>query len=171
MNATKYEATYSIAQSALSATEEVEKIVAQLRAADRPMTCKELGELIYGEEYKRIPEKNRGELTYNEFLKLQRLNDIARKHTARLNQALQHMVEAGYVIVGEIKGEPYNYETEEVVWVDEQNEPEHIDVWDAKGNRYTIINPEYNYFDRHTEIRKVMRTGCKRIRTYKWVED
>ena len=169
MNATKYEATYAIAQSAMSATEEVEKIVAKLKATGRPMTCKELGELIYGEEYKRTPVGSYRKLGFSEYCRLQRLNDTARRHTARLNQVLQHLTKAGFVAVGEIQSEPYTYETEEAVWVDDKGEAEFIDVWDTNGNQYQMQNPRHNRAI-GIEYRKVVRTSHKKIRTYTWVE-
>ena len=162
MNATKYEATYRIAKYAMNATSEVEKIVATLKDIGRAVTCKELGELVYGDAYKRVPMSED-----REYFK----NMKARELTGQLNQVLRHMVANNYVKVGEIKSEPYTYETEEWISIDDNGEPETIEVWDAKGVKYDMPNPRYNRYSGRGEYRKVTHTGRKNIRTYLWVED
>lgn len=173
MEATKYEMTYRIAKYAKYATSEVEKVVNTLKDVDRPISCKELGELIYGDEYKRTPVGGSySELGHDEFWKRQRMNDRARELTARINQVLRHMVREGFVKITETKSEPYTYETEEWISLDENNEPETIVVWDAKGNQYDMPNPKYNTYCRHHgEYRKVQKTVTKTIRLYYWVKD
>jgi hypothetical protein len=163
MEATKYEMTYMIAKCAKNATSEVEKVVNTLKGVDRPISCKELGELIYGEEYKRVPINDPGEW---------HKNMKARELTARINQVLRHMVREGFVRITETKSEPYTFETEEWITLDENNEPETIVVWDAKGNQYDMPNPRYNPLcKRHGEYRKVQRTATKTIRLYYWAKD
>ena len=176
MEATKYEAIYNIAQSAIIATSEVEKIVAKLKEAGRAVTCKELGQMVYGNEYERTPvphwdNVSKGLITRDEFFKAQRANGKSRSMTARLNQALRHLVANGFVQDGHIKSEPYTYETEEWFRIDDKGEPETIEVWDAKGIRYEMKNPNYNSYHAHGEYRKVTKTGRKTIRTYLWVKD
>lgn len=173
MEATKYEMTYMIAKCAKDATSEVEKVVNTLKGIDRPISCKELGELIYGDEYKRTPVGGSySELGHDEFWRRQRMNDRARELTARISQVLRHMVREGFVRITETKSEPYTYETEEWISLDENNEPETIVVWDAKGNQYDMPNPKYNICCRHHgEYRKVQKTVTKTIRLYYWVKD
>jgi hypothetical protein len=176
MNATKYEATYCIANSAISATSEVEKVIAKLKEAGHPITCKELGFMVYGDEYKRLPtptwnEVSKGIISRDAYFTAVRANDKALSLTARLSQVLRHMVASGFVKEGTIKSEPYTYETEEWFRVDEQGEPETIEVWDAKGTRYDMPNPKYNRYSGRGEYRKVTKTGHKTIRTYLWVKD
>lgn len=162
MNATKYESTYCITDYAIKATSEVEKVIAKLKEAGRPITCKELGFMVYGDDYKRVPYSER----QSHFT-----NRKAMSLTARINQVLRHMVEAGNVQVDEIKSEPYTYETKEWVYIDENNELETIEVWDAQGNKYDMLNPKYNQCNCRGEYRKVTKTGRKTIRTYLWVKD
>lgn len=176
MNATKYEATYKIAQYAIDATSEVAKVIAKLKEAGRPVTCKELGIMVYGDEYKRLPtptwnEVSKGIISRDAYFTAVRANDKALSLTARLSQVLQHMVANGFVKEGTTKSEPYTYETEEWFRIDEQGEPETIEVWDAKGTRYEMKNPNYNPYRARGEYRKVTKTGRKTIRTYLWVKD
>ena len=162
MNATKYEAMYVIANDAIRATSEVDKVIAKLKEAGRPVTCKELGIMVYGDDYKRVPYNERQSYFTN--MKAMSL-------TARINQVLRHVVEAGNVKVGEIKSEPYTYETEEWFIIDEKGEPETIEVWDANGTKYDMPNPKYDRYSGRGEYRKVTKTGRKTIRTYLWVKD
>ena len=173
MEATKYEMTYKIAKYAKNATSEVEKVVNTLKGIDRPISCKELGELLYGDEYKRTPVGGSySELGNDEYWRRQRMNDHARELTARISQVLRHMVREGFVRITETKSEPYTYETEEWITLDENNEPETIIVWDAKGNQYDMPNPKYNTRCRHHgEYRKVQKTVTNTIRLYYWVKD
>jgi hypothetical protein len=100
------------------------------------------------------------------------MNDNACRLTARISQVLRHMVREGFVKFTETKSEPYTYETEEWVTLDDNNEPDTIVVWDAKGNQYDMPNPKYNTLCKHHgEYRKVQKTATKTIRLYYWVKD
>ena len=162
MKVTKYEAMYVIANDAIRATSEVDKVIAKLKEADRPVTCKELGFMVCGDEYKRVPYDE--DRSYYANMKAMSL-------TARINQVLRHVVEAGNVKVGKIKSEPYTYETEEWFKVDDNGEPETIEVWDANGTKYDMPNPKYDRYSGRGEYRKVTKIGRKTIRTYEWVKD
>lgn len=163
MNASKYEMLYTIATSAISATSEIEKIVEVLRKQDKPLTCKQLGELVYGDAYKRTKQTS----DWDDY----RLNAHARELTGRLNQALKHLASYRYIEVETIKSEPHTWEDEELVWIDENNEPQKLEVWDAQGNKYFMNNPKYDYSNGHREWRKVMKTACSKVHTYKWIGD
>lgn len=177
MNATKYEATYAIANDAIQATSEVEKIVAIIKGLDRAVTCKELGELAYGDAYKRVFQPNYSDVvrdhkfSYEEWLQANSQNCNARSYTARLAQVLRHLVKNGYIRMISEKSAPYTYEVEEPVYVDEAQETEKLTVWDAQGRHYTIDNPNFNHYTGHVEYRKVQKTGSKIINKYLWVKD
>ena len=53
MNVTPYEKTYVCVSKSLKATEDLNRIVDILKRLDHPVSCKELGELAYGDAYKR----------------------------------------------------------------------------------------------------------------------
>lgn len=177
MNATKYEATYAIANDALRATSEVEKIVAIIKGLDRAVTCKELGELVYGDAYKRVFQPDyfdvgKGhEVSYEEWHQINRQNCTARTNTARLTQVLRHLVKNGNIKMTSEKSAPYTYEVTEPIYVDEAQEPEELTVWDAQGRHYTMKNPHFNHYTGHIEYRKVQKTGSKMINKYLWVKD
>lgn len=175
MNATKYEATYVIANDAIRATSEVEKIVTIIKGLDRAVTCKELGELVYGDAYKRVFQPDysdvRKKISYEEWLQIYHRNCTARTNTARLNQVLRHLVENGNIKMTSEKSAPYTYEVEEPIYVDEAQETEKLTVWDAQGRHYTINNPHFNHYTGHIEYRKVQKTGSKMINKYLWMKD
>lgn len=163
MNASKYEMIYVIANDAIKATSEIEKIVKVLREQDRPLTCKQLGELVYGDAYKRTKQAN----DWDDY----RLNAHARELTGRLNQALKHLAFYRYIEVGTIKSEPHTWEEEEIMWIDGNDEPQKLEVWDAQGNKYLMDNPKYDRRNGHREWRKVTKTACSKVLTYKWIGD
>jgi hypothetical protein len=163
MNASKYELTYAIATSAINATSEIEKIVEILRKQDKPLTCKQLGELVYGDAYKRTKQTS----DWDDY----RLNAHARELTGRLNQALKHLASYGYIEVETIKSELRTWEEEELVWIDESNEPQRLEVWDAPGNKYLMDNPKYDRRNGHREWRKVIKSAYSKVNTYKWIGD
>lgn len=113
MEANIYEKTYESVVEALRATNEVNKVVEFLREATKPVSCKEIGEAIYGEEYKRIRAEYENKL-WSEMTKEDwensRHNVRARELTGKLTQVLRHLVSAKFVEMEEIKGEAYPLE-------------------------------------------------------------
>lgn len=166
MNATKYDLTYACAEYAFRATRDLDKIVNALKQLNEPKTCKELGMLIYGEEYKRIPSKE-GYESWDYTTK----NTNARKLTGTLSKALFNLMKAGYVEVTEGPEETFTYMTTEWYHVDESNQPEFIDVWDKEGNAYKMPNPKYNHMNTRLVWREIPKEGHRPTKMYKWVKE
>jgi len=164
MEANKYELTYACAKYAINATRNVEAIVNILREASAPMTCKEIGITMWGDTYKRFPEKEVGMRPYLD-PKKEYHNQKARELSADLGHILSNLSDANLIKVTKEKGEPFTIEDERYVNVvnDEVCELT-IEVWDAKGNKYEIPNP--NYRKGRGEYRKVPVTITPIIKKY-----
>lgn len=153
MEASKYELTYVCARYAIGATQNVNEVVRILRDASAPMTCKEIGTALWGDAYKRFPEKEVDSYPNVDSEKWYH-NQKARELTADLGHILGNLCRANLVKVTKEKGESFTIEEERYVNVvnDEICEST-LDVWDAKGNKYKMPNP--NYRRGHGEYRKV----------------
>lgn len=144
MEASKYELTYVCADYAIRATQNVNKVVSILRDASAPMTCKEIGTALWGDAYKRFPKEEIGKWPDSIDHEKAAHNQKARELTADLGHILGNLSRSCLIKVTREKGEPFTIEKERWVNIigDEICEPT-IEVWDAKGNRYKMPNPNY----------------------------
>lgn len=164
MNANKYELTYSCVEYAIHATRNVDTVVRILHEASAPMTCKEIGTTMWGDAYKRFSEKELGTWP-NLDREKEYHNQKARELTADLSHILSHLLEANLIKVTKEKGEPFTFEDERYVnVVDDEICETTIEVWDAKGNKYEMPNP--NYRRGRGEYRKVPVTVTPTIKRY-----
>lgn len=165
MKANKYELTYSCVEYALHATRNVDAVVSILREASAPMTCKEIGTAMWGDAYKRFPEKEVSMWSHHPDYEKGCHNQRARELTADLGHILSHLLEANLIKVTKEKGEPFTFEEERYVnVVDDEICESTIKVWDAKGNKYEMRNP--NYRRGRGEYRKVPVTVTPTIKRY-----
>ena len=164
MKGTEMEMTYACAKYACEATTEVEKVVNTLRQLDKPVTCCELGLLVYGEKYRRKPAEHNYRKDGYYYL-----NQEARTLTGRLNQVLQHLVREGFVKVGAGEVETYTYTYCTWIEVDDKDEPEYITVWDKSGTEYQMKNPKFNFRTGRRKPVDIEKEGHRRPRTYEWV--
>ena len=164
MEATKYELAYACAQYAINATRNVDAVVRILCNASAPMTCKEIGTAMWGDDYKRFPEKEVGTWPHVDRRKDDH-NQRARELTADLGHILGNLLDANLINVIKEKGEPFTIEEERFVnVVDGEICESTIEVWDAKGNKYEMQNP--NYRRGHGEYRKVPVTITPTVKRY-----
>lgn len=169
MEVSKYEQTYACVKKAIDATKYVDKVVNFLRNASAPVSCKEIGTALFGDAYKQFPKKE----VYNGYKCIdfdkRHHNEIAHGLASSLSHVLSNLMHDGLVKLTKEKGEPFTIEIESYVNVyeDEVCEEMTIEVWDAKGNRYEIDNP--NYYYGHREWRKVPTTITPTIRKYSLV--
>lgn len=168
MEASKYELTYVCADYAIKATQNVNKVVRILRDASTPMTCKEIGTALWGDAYKRFPAEEIGKWPNSIDHEKATHNEKARELTADLGHILGNLSRSHLIKVTKEKGEPFTIEEKRYVNVvnDEICETT-IEVWDAKGNKYEMPNP--NYRKGRGEYRKVPVTIVPTIKKYSLV--
>ena len=165
MEASKYELTFVCAKYAIDATQNVDAVVRVLRDASAPMTCKEIGTALWGDAYKRFPEKEVGYWPLPVDREKEAHNQKARELTSNLGHILGSLTRGGLVKVTKEKGEPVTFEDERYVnVVDDEICGTTLEVWDAKGNKYEIPNP--NYRKGRGEYRKVPVTVIPTIKKY-----
>jgi hypothetical protein len=165
MNVTPYEKTYVCVDKSLKATEDLNRIVDILKRLDHPVSCKELGELAYGEAYKRPKVEKDHCMTWEQI----KAESKACSLTSRLTHMLSHLVEGNFVKVSETLSEPYTFETDKYISVDADDKPRYITVWDAQGRTYDIPNPDFKGGARYKKI-TVTETHQKKINVYSWVK-
>lgn len=151
MIANTYEKTYVCVRKSEKATEKLDDVVAFLRRADHPMTCKEIGIAVFGEKY----ASNYGSHPY----------------AARLGQMLRHLREGGFVKYAEADGEPVQVTNMEYVRVDENDNTATIRVHDDEGNTYEIPNPKYTYGRTRGRWVEVTKTITPKIKVWSWVAE
>lgn len=148
MITTKFEDTYSSVATAKIDTEKLAAVVDFLSKQTEPMTCKEIGVAVFGEDY----------------------TDpcMARSYSSRMGQMLRHLREGGFVVVEERDGnEPIEVEVLSRITQDGTNTPLTISVHDDEGNTYEIPNPKVNQRDYWWGF--VKKTIIPKIKVYKWV--
>lgn len=168
MEVSKYEQTYVCVKNAMNATKYVDKVVNLLRNASAPMSCKEIGTALFGDAYKQFPKKE----VYDGYMRIdhdkRRHNENAQGLASSLGHVMSNLMREGLVKLTKEKGEPFTVEIEDYVNVYEGEVCEQsIEVWDAKGNKYEITNP--NYRRGKYELRKVPTTITPTIKKYSLV--
>lgn len=125
MITTKFEDTYSCVDTAKAYTEKLAAVVDFLRAQTAPLTCREIGIAVFGNDYIQGYHK--------------------RSLSCRMGQMLKHLHRGGFVKVEEVKGEPIEVEHEEYVRnADNEGNPPYIKVHDDEGNTYDMPNPKFD---------------------------
>lgn len=126
METTKFERTYKSVKKAIYHTENLDKVIDFLRNAKEPVTCKEIGLAVFGDNY---------------------TNEFTKQHYAgQLGQMLRHLHKNNYVKMEVRKGAPVEIEYEDWVYdKDSKGELEYIDVFDIHGNKYKMKNPNYDW--------------------------
>ena len=168
MEVSKYEQTYKCVKMAMDATKYVDKVVNFLRNASAPVSCKEIGTALFGDAYKQFPKKEVYEgykcIDYDK----RNHNEKAQGLASSLGHVMSNLMREGLIKLTKEKGEPLTIEIEDYVNVYEGEVCEtSIEVWDAKGNKYEITNPNYRYG--HREWRKVPTTITPTIKKYSLV--
>lgn len=168
MEVNKYEQTYACVQVAMDATKYVDKVVNFLRNASAPMSCKEIGTALFGDAYKQFPKKEVYEGYKCIDVEKRSHNEKAQGLASSLGHMISNLMREGLIKMTKEKGEPFTVELGDyyVVSNGEVCEPS-IEVWDAKGNKYEITNPNYRHG--HMEWRKVPTTITPTIKKYSLV--
>ena len=168
MEVNKYEQTYACVKVAIDATKYIDRVVDFLHNAPAPVSCKELGTALFGDDYKQFPKKE----VYDGYICIdvekRRHNERAQGLASSLGHMISNLMRGGLVKLTKEKGEPVTIEIEDYVNVYEGEVCERsIEVWDAKGNKYEITNP--NYRKGHGEWRKVLTTITPTVKKYSLV--
>ena len=150
MKVNDYEKTYSSVANAVKNTQYLDAVVEFLRKQSEPVTCADIGKAVFGNQY------------YSCYK--------GKSCQGMMGQMLRHLRKGGFIRVEERKGDPIEIEVDEFILdSDDNNEPPQITVYDEKGRKYVISNP--NYFPRrncgHWEV--VKKTITTTIKTYIWV--
>ena len=162
MEATFYENSYACIETAKRATRNVMAVVDFLKRQTKPVTCQDIGKALFGDAYKWTPDPYYGRGGH--------LNHAYLKHISDLGHILSHLFDEGCItrtkeytdeFVTGTDGKPLTYQK----WIEGESGPRYIDVWDAKGNKYSMENPNW-YRGGHYEEMPIRKS----IITYSWVE-
>ena len=162
MEATIYEKSYWCIETAERATRNVMAVVDFLKQQTKPVTCQEIGKALFGDAYKWTPDP---------YGRSGRRNRAYLKHISDLGHILSHLFDEGCVlrtkeyteeVVTDADGNPLTYQK----WIEGEPAPRYIDVWDAKGNKYSMPNPNWHFGNGHYEEKPIHKS----IITYSWVE-
>lgn len=151
MITTKFEDTYSCVNAAKADIEKLAAVVDFLRAQTAPITCREIGMAIFGNDYIQGYHK--------------------RSLSCRMGQMLHHLHKGGFIKVEEVKGEPMEIEVEEYVRKDDKGNRPKLLVHDDEGNSYIIDNPNYRYGRSYGNWEKVKKTITPTYKVYSWVAE
>ena len=152
MITTKFEDTYSCVDTAKAYTEKLAAVVDFLRAQTAPLTCREIGIAIFGNDYIQGYRK--------------------RSLSSRMSQILKHLRKGGFIKVEEVKGEPIEIEYDEYVRnVDAQGNLPYIKVHDDEGNTYDRPNPKFDRWTCGGSWQKVKKLVAPTYKVYSWVAE
>lgn len=153
MITTKFEDTYTCVDTAKARTEKLAAVVDFLRAQTAPLTCREIGMAIFGNDYIQGYHK--------------------RSLSCRMGQMLKHLRRGGFVKVEEVKGEPIEVEHEEYVRnADNEGNPPYIKVHDDEGNTYDFPNPKFDRTKFYGGVWvTVKKTVIPKVKVYQWVAE
>lgn len=126
MQFSSYERSFVNVNEVLSsAAVHTDKVVELIQQAEDGITCKELGEAIFGHQ------------RYNEVR-----GGIGHSCQAQMGHILSNLRQAGFIVADKVPhGDPIQYT--DSVWVAEEI-PKKIRVHDDAGNEYIITNPRYS---------------------------
>lgn len=158
-----YEEIFVGARKSKKTISNTEIVLDILRSATKPMTCKEIGTAIMGEEY----SKHATRTSVLEFTYYGRSGE-ARSWSSFIGRVMKILSDKGIVKTEIIDGEPITIEVEE--WVDNpEAPPRELIVHDDDGNDYKIPNPKYDYLKHGGTWEKVKKTIIPKIKVYSWV--
>ena len=161
-----YDEIFVGANKAQKTINKTEIVLDVLRHAEKPMTCKEIGTVLMGEEYFKTKER-RVSLSGYEYTYYRRSHE-ARSWSSFLGRVLNILAKKGVIEAKNIDGEPVTIDAEE--WVDNPDAPpSEITVHDDEGNEYTIHNPKYNWRIHGGNWQTVKKTIIPKVRVYSWV--
>ena len=153
-----YENTYVSVKTACENVKDLPALIALMRETRKPMTCREIGVALFGDDYVR-----NGDYWHDSY---------SRQLTAHLAQMLRHFARGGFVRTEKIDGEPVEVESQEYICEDGEGNTAEIRVWDKDGNEYMMPNPKYNpYRGGAGRWVKVKKTITPKIKVYTWVAD
>lgn len=150
MKIENYEKTYTSVATALKHTEHLDRVVAILRKQTTPITCKDLGTLVFGEKYNKGYTRNSLHGT--------------------MGQMLRHLKNGGFIKVEELKGDPIEIEDEG--WIpdpDDNGELARITVKDERGRTFTIDNPYFEGKYRQGHWGKIKKMVTPTTKIYTWI--
>lgn len=160
-----YEEIFVGARKSKKTISNTEIVLDILRSATKPMTCKEIGTAIMGEEYSKHATRKISNVL--EFTYYGRSGE-ARSWSSFIGRVMKILSDKGIVKTEIIDGEPITIEVEE--WVDNpEAPPRELIVHDDDGNDYKIPNPKYNYLKHGGTWEKVKKTITPKIKVYSWV--
>lgn len=147
-----YEETYSCVCYSKEVSRYVTEVAEFLQKQDKPLSCKEIGELLYGDRY----------------VKNNRVKNSTQINASKLGQTLRHLVLGRLVTFKTIPGEPVTISHWD--WVPVSDTPKEIKVHDDEGNTYFIPNPNFDWDTARYERKLVKETITPKVRVYKWAE-
>ena len=160
-----YEEIFVGARKSKKTISNTEIVLDILRSATKPMTCKEIGIAIMGEEYSKHATRKISSVL--EFTYYGRSGE-ARSWSSFIGRVMKILSDKGIVKTEIIDGEPITIEVEE--WVDNpEAPPRELIVHDDDGNDYKIPNPKYDYLKHGGTWEKVKKTITPKIKVYSWV--
>lgn len=161
-----YEEIFVGARESKKTISNTEIVLDILRSAAKPMTCKEIGTVIMGEEYsKRTTRKlSSGIFDYIYYGR----SEEARSWSSFIGRVMKILSVKGIVKTEIIDGEPVTIEVED--WVDNpEAPPRELIVHDDDGNDFKIPNPKYDCRKYGGTWQKVKKTITPKIKVYSWV--
>lgn len=152
-----YEKNYVVAEDAEKVLSRIQPVVEFMQShTGKPMSCKEIGQAMYGENYTAKPKDWWDRYDHPEkYMTPQKLVNI-----------LRHLAEINLVNVEKVDGAPIEITYEKYV-EEEVTEPYYIEVTDALGHTYTINNPKW-----HRPMggwQTVTETIVPKVRVYTWI--
>ena len=165
MQVSEFEKCCPAVNNAEIVADKMDALVELLKNAEKPMTCKEIGIALYGEDYLILPD------CYENWMH----NMIAREHIGHLGYLLSQLSGNGYIFVKvektnipvtDKKGNIVTYRTQELKPSEEPTEPYMITVKDEQGRTYSIRNP--HYVPRPALYETVTKVVFQKIKYYEW---
>ena len=161
-----YEEIFVGARKSKETISNTEIVLDILRSATKPMTCKEIGTAIMGEEYSKCTTRKISSGIYD-YTYYGRAAE-ARSWSSFIGRVMKILSDKGIVKTEIVDGEPVIIEVEE--WVDNPDAPpRELIVHDDDGNDYKIPNPKYDYLKHGSTWEKVKKTITPKIKVYSWV--
>lgn len=150
MITTTYEDTYACVATAKEQTKLLSTVVEFMSHQDSPVTCKEVGEALFGENYSHYYSRH--------------------SYASLLGSIFRHLHNGGFVTIEERASEPITIEVRKMITQDSAGVPMTITVHDDEGNTYQMPNPKANQFDSpRMGWGTVKKTIPTKIKLYKWV--
>lgn len=145
-----FEDTYVSVNKARKDVEKLDDVILALEDADGPLTCREIGLAVFGNDYIQGYHK--------------------RSLSCRMGQMLKHLRRGGFIRVEEVNGEPVEVEYDEYQRdVDDEGNPYYIIVHDDEGNKYQMHNPKWRGYSGGRWV-KIKKTVIPRIKVYSLVQ-